>query len=739
MSRAELPAPTPPPPGGGPDPFPRRDDPSPGPLSAKVKPGHLARKALVYVRQSTVQQVLNNRESTARQYALDQRAVQLGWPAEGVEIVDEDQGLSGQTAEGRAGFAYLLSQVALNRVGIILGLETSRLARSNKDWHQLLDLCSIFQTLLADQDGVYDPTQYNDRLLLGLKGTMSEAEIHLLRNRMYEGLLHKARRGEVYNHPPIGYVKAAEGGFALDPDEQVQSVVRLIFEQFQRQGTVCGLLRYLVRNQIQVPVRPIRRDQRGQLQWRRPNRVTLQTMLHHPIYAGFYRFGHRAVDPRKKVPGRPQSGRTFRAAEECLVLLPDRLPAYISVEQFRANRERLQQNRARADSLGAPRQGPALLSGLLACGRCGYRMVVNYNNAHNGLRYNCDRALVCYGEPGCQSLSGRRLDAFVVEQVLAALQPAALELHLAAAEDLERQRQLLHHNWQQQLERARYEAGRAARQYGAVEPENRLVARELERRWEEALHEQTRLEREYEQFCAERPAKLSAAQREQVRQLAGSIPQLWSASTTTTADRQRLVRLLIERIEVEVLGQSEQVKLAITWSGGFVSRHEMVRAVASYGQLSDYPSLLARIEQLRAEGRSMAGVANTLNAEGFHPPRRVERFTGGMVSGLLTRWYARAGQSYGLRVTRALRKGEWLLGDLARHLGMPQATLHHWRKAGWLRARKLPVPGGLWAIRATGDERRRLGRLRRHQQTKPNQEIPQELKTPLASNREFRP
>lgn len=715
-----------------------RDESLAGSLSAKVKPHHLARKALVYVRQSTAQQVLNNRESTARQYALDRRAVQLGWPAECVEVVDEDQGLSGQTAEGRSGFAYLLSQVALNRVGIILGLETSRLARSNKDWHQLLDVCAIFQTLLADQDGVYDPTQYNDRLLPGLKGTMSEAELHLLRSRMYEGLLHKARRGAVFNHAPIGYVKAPEGGFVLDPDEQVQSVVRLIFEQFERQGTVCGLLRYLVKNQIQVPVRPIRREQRGQLHWRRPNRVTLQTMLHHPIYAGFYRFGHRAVDPRKKVPGRPQSGRTFRAAEECVVLLPDRLPAYISVEQFQANRERLRQNRARADSLGAPRQGPALLSGLLVCGRCGYRMVVNYNNAKNGLRYNCYHALTCYGEPECQSLSGRRLDAFVAEQVLAALRPAALELHLAAAEDLEEQRQQLHRNWQQQLERARYAAERAARQYGAVEPENRLVARELERRWEVALHEQTRLEREYEQFCAERPAKLSAAQREQVRQLAGSIPELWSAPTTTPVDRQRLVRLLIERIEVEVQGRSERVTLALTWSGGTISRHEMVRTVRRYEQLSDYPRLLARIEHLRAEGRSMEDVATTLNAEGFHPPKCVERFTGGMASGLLARWYARAGESQGLRVTRALRKGEWLLGDLARHLGMPQATLHHWREAGWLRARKLPVPGGCWAIRATGEERRRLGRLRRYQQSKPNQEIPEELKTPPAANRQRR-
>lgn len=703
-------------------------DESPCTLSAKVKPCHLARKAIVYVRQSTTQQVLNNRESTARQYALDRRAVQLGWLAESVQIVDEDQGLSGRTAEGRSGFAYLLSQVALNQVGIVLGLETSRLARSNKDWHQLLDLCAIFQTLLADGDGVYDPTQYNDRLLLGLKGTMSEAEIHLLRNRMYEGLLNKARRGEVCSHAPIGYIKAPEGGFALDPDEQVQGVVRLIFEQFERQGTVCGLLRYLVQNQIRVPVRPHQRAQRGQLQWRRPNRVTLQCLLHHPIYAGYYRFGHRAVDPRKKVPGRRQSGRTLRAPHDCLVLLPERVPAYISAERYWANQERLRQNRAHADSLGAPRQGPALLSGLLTCGRCGYRMVVNYNNAHNGLRYNCHRALTCYGEPECQSLSGVCLDAFVVEQVLAALQPAALELHLAAADDIEQQRQRLHQHWQQKLERASYEAERAARQYGEVEPENRLVARELERRWEQALHEQTRVQQEYDAFGAERPAKLSAAQRAQIRQLAEDLPRLWSAIGTLPTDRQRLMRLLIEKIVVEVQGSSERVKLAITWSGGCVSQHEIVRPVSSYAQLVDYPRLCARIEGMRATGQSMDEIANALNAEGFHPPKCVERFSGGMVAGFLARKYQKDGVAHSVRVAQALRKGEWLLGDLARHLGVPQPTLHHWRRAGWVQARKLPVPGGLWAIAATGAERHRLARLRRHQQTKPNQAIPDDLK-----------
>src|SRR5438270_3263230 len=240
--------------------------------SPKIRPWHLQRKAVVYIRQSTPQQVLEHRESADRHYRLVHRAAALGWPQDGVEVVDEDQGRSGQTVEGRLGFQYLLAEISLDHVGIIFGLEMSRLARSNKDWHQLLEVCALFRTLLADQDGLYDPTDYNDRLLLGLKGTMSEAELHVLRSRMYQGLLNKARRGEVYNHPPSGYVRLPAGEFALDPDEQVQSVIRLIFDQFDRLGTINGVLRYLVTHGIRMPIRPHAGPNRGQLECHRPNR-----------------------------------------------------------------------------------------------------------------------------------------------------------------------------------------------------------------------------------------------------------------------------------------------------------------------------------------------------------------------------------------------------------------------------------------------------------------------------------
>jgi DNA invertase Pin-like site-specific DNA recombinase len=704
-----------------------------GSASFKVQPKHLTRLAIVYVRQSTPQQVFNNRESTQRQYALDRRAMQLGWSPDRIEVVDEDQGHSGADAQSRHGFQSILARIVQDQVGIVLGLEMSRLARSNKDWHQLLETCAIFQTLLADQDGVYDPTDYNDRLLLGLKGTISEAELHILRSRMYEGMLNKARRGEIVNHPPIGYVKAAKGELALDPDAQVQTVVRILFAQFDRLGTVSGLLRYLVREGIHIPVRPHYGVERGQLVWRRPNRITLQTLLRHPVYAGFYRWGHRSVDRRRKVPGRRNTGRTVRAPKDCLVLLPDRCPAYITPERFWANQDRLTANRAGAATPGAPRRGPALLGGLLLCGRCGYRLMVNYNDGGRSLRYCCSRGLTSYGEMECQTLSGRRLDALVAEQVLAVLQPAALALHLAAAEDIEQQRKLLHQNWQQQLQRADYQVERARRQYQSVEPDNRLVASELERLWEEALRQQGRLRVEYEQFCQSQPARLSAQEREQIRQLAQDIPALWRAETTTAEDRKRLVRILIEKVEVEVQGKTEQVKVAIHWSGGSVSRHELVRTVQRYEQLADYPRLCARVEELRQQGKSMEEVAACLNEEGFHPPKRVERFTGGMVCGFWTRQCEKGSGRKGLACL--LEKGEWLLGDLARQLGIPQVTLHRWRKGGWLRARKLEDSGGHWAIWASGPERKRLAQLRQYQEKHPNQPIPPELITPQLPTR----
>ena len=683
--------------------------------SDKITDEHLQRLAIVYVRQSTQQQVLEHRESTARQYALADRAVALGWPAAAVEVIDEDQGHSGSSAEGRSGFQRLLAAVSSDRVGLILGLEMSRLARSCKDWHALLELCAIYRTLLADADGLYDPSQYNDRLLLGLKGTMSEAELHILKSRLQQGMWNKAERGEVLNHAPIGYLRTGAGDFVIDPDEQVQAVVRLIFAQFRRRGSVNGLLKWLVRNDVKLPIRPHCGANRGELEWRRPNRVTLLNILHHPIYAGAYRWGHREVDPRKKVPGRPTTGRTFHAYDECRVLIRDRFPAYITWEEFEENQRKLRENSQLGKLLAAPRHGPSTLAGLVVCGRCGHRMLVGYTNASTTktLRYSCQRAAIDYGADACQSLSGAVLESFVVERLLQAVAPASLELSLAASEDIERGRKQLDDHWQQRLARSRYEVEQARRQYAAVDPEHRLVARELERRWDEALRADEQLQADYVRFRRDCPTQLSVHEREQILALSQDLPGLWHADTTTPEDRQTVARLLLEQVAVTVEGCTDRFDVELRWAGGFVSRHTRYRPVQTYEQLSNYDELVRRIHALRAEHKTLTEIATMLNAEGFHPPKRSPRFTKEILSRFLRERGVRTG-SLPRSVTdqNHLRANEWWLADLAAELSMPIATLHRWQRVGWVTSRKITAAGGRWAIAADADELLRLRRLR---------------------------
>jgi len=586
-------------------------------VSTKLERQHLERQAIVYVRQSSPQQVQENRESTARQYALVDRALALGWRREQIEVIDEDQGVSGRSVAGRLGFQRLLAEVGLDHVGLILGLEMSRLARSCKDWHQLLELCAVFQTLLGDQDGLYDPTDFNDRLLLGLKGTMSEAELHILKGRMYQGRMNKARRGELWVHAPIGYVKSPDGSFVFDPDEQAQSVVRLVFAEFLRLGTMYRLLHHLAQHDIRLPIRPLSGPNKGQLAWHRPNRATLLNMLHHPVYAGAYRYGHRPTDPRKRIAGRPSTGRMIHRAEACEVLLRDRLPAYISWEEYEEIQQRLEQNQSRAERQGAPRSGPSLLGGLVYCGRCGLRLMVTYSGRANRLRYQCARASQNHGQPLCQGIAGRNLDQFVAERILEILQPASLELSLAASEEAEQARARLDQQWRQRLERATQQADRAARQFQAVEPENRLVARTLEKNWEAALHELEQLRHKHAEFQRSQAFALDAAEGERIRHLAEDIPTLWASPTTTPQDRQEIVRMLIERLELNVVGNSEQAEVTITWVGGCTSRHRFRRSVQSYTQSSDIDPLVARIVALRNAGRSLKEVAAELNQSGL--------------------------------------------------------------------------------------------------------------------------
>ena len=678
--------------------------------TGKVQGHHRDRLAIVYVRQSTVQQMERHQESTRLQYGLVDRAQQLGWAPQRLLVIDEDLGKSGASSEGRPGFQRLVAEVGLNHVGIVLGLDMSRLARSCRDWHQLLEVCALFGTLIGDLDGIYDPSDYNDRLLLGLKGTMSEAELHILKQRMLAGKRAKAQRGELGMLLPMGYMRRPSGEVIKDPDEQAQASIHLIFDQFDRLGTLHAVLRYLVQHQIQLPYRVVSGPNKGDLQWHRPNRVTLGNMMHNPIYSGAYVYGRRPTDPRRKKPGRPATGKTVAKPEQWQVVLKDRLPAYITWDRFERNLKQLEANNNAI--LGVVRHGPSLLSGQIVCGRCGLRMSAMYSNNGNGLRYTCQRMAIDYGEPFCQSLAGEPLDNCVSELVLQALEPAALEISLQIAEDLETEKQQLHQQWKHRLERAQYQVDRAFRQYNAVEPENRLVVRTLERQWEEELAEKEKLQADYARFQMQQPLTLSAQEREQIRQLANDIPALWRAPTTTQADRQEIVRQLVERVVVTVQGETEKVDVQIHWIGGHGTQTMLIRPVARLDQLSYYPELLERVTVLHEQGMSATAVAEILNDEGWRPAKRRATFNAPMVGDLLGRKGFRSGRS--APSTQVLREpDEWTFRELSQELNIPQPTLFSWLRKGVLSARcDTSLSHPIWLIHADSAEIDRLRVLR---------------------------
>ncbi len=638
------------------------------------------------MRQSTAQQVHDHQESTRLQYGLAERAVALGWAPSRVLVIDEDLGHSASGADTRPGFQRLVSEVGLDHVGIVLGIEMSRLARSGREWHQLLELCALSGTLLGDPDGIYDPAGHNDRLLLGLKGTISEAELHLIKQRMWSGRLAKARRGELAVPLPAGFVRRPSGQVALDPDEQVQATVRLVFDLFEQLGTVNAVLCFLADNRIQLGVRLREAPERGELQWRRPSRAGLQNMLRNPAYAGIYAYGRSTVDPRRRQAGRPFTGRVRTEREDWIVFLPGLLPSYISIEQYERNRQRMDANRSRSQSMGAVRDGPALLAGLVVCGRCRNKMTVRYQRGAGGKLhpvYICSREKTDYGGGQCQQLAGSCVDGHVTGLLLDALAPAALEVSLAAAGQVEARRAQADRIWRQRLERAEFAADRARRQYQLAEPENRLVVRQLEKDWEAALAERQRLGEEYDRFTATRPRTLTPAERDQIRALAADIPAIWHAPTTTDADRKRLIRHLVEQVRVEVLGVSEKVNIEVAWAGGHRTTTQISRPVARLTQLSYYSQLAGRARELADAGLTAAQIADRLNNEGFRPPKRCETFTTNAVTDLLRAMGIQRSRNPANSHRPPLAEHEWWLRDLAEHLAMSGITLDSWVRRGW--------------------------------------------------------
>lgn len=583
----------------------------------KVNDQHLDKQAAVYCRQSTYRQAERNTESLPYQRLLAKRALRLGWSEDRVKVIDKDVGRSGRTTEGREGFNALVADVSLGHVGMILSHDVSRLARNNADWYRLLDLCAVTGTLIADAEGIYDPRLYNDRLLLGLKGAMTEAEIHLLRMRVTEGRLSQVRRGEYRQRLPTGLTREQDGTVIKDDDEQVRSVIDLIFAQFRELGSCRKVARFLIKNNIDVPRRQTTGVARGKILFKRPDNQTILHILHNPAYAGAFVHGHVksgegiGLEQGIELPWRHMT--------------PDMYPAYIPWAEFVANQRRIAQNesdfqRRPNQAQGAARDGDGLLQGLTICGRCGGKMHINYSPRP---WYFCPMKQNRLGEGCCPSYPGVPTNTAVLQAFFSALAPA----HINAFEEVGvRRRQeweALDRNWQQSIERAEHQAFRAQQQYDAVDPRNRLVTARLEERWEKCVQECERVKVEYQEFLA-RPVEVSLPDEIKVglQQITDRLPRLWAEGVIPPSSMKELLRCLIAAVVPERVGP-HRVKVRIVWRSGAVSEAFADAIAHSIKKSEIYLATVARVRELWERGHPDSRIAERLTQEGFRPARAI--------------------------------------------------------------------------------------------------------------------
>ena len=579
----------------------------------KVTAAHLKRNAYLYVRQSTPRQVLENSESTARQYALRQRAAALGWPPEQIVVIDTDLGQSGSSAVDRAGFQKLVAEVSLGNAGLVLGLEVSRLARNSTDWHRLLELCAYSDTLILDEDGIYNPAQFNDRLLLGLKGTMSEAELHMLQARMQGGLLNKVRRGELALPLPIGLLYDADSRVILDPDQQVQQSIRLLFETFRRLGSAVAVVKEFRRQGLQFPRRRCRGLTPGLL-WGELIYSYVLTILHNPRYAGAYVYG------RTRYRRKPEGGSvaTSLPQEQWHTLLRDAHPGYISWEQYQDNLRQLRQNEQvrGVDHRSPAREGPALLQGLALCGLCGDPMRVRYH-VHRGRLipdYECYRHTQQRGEPPCQVIYGAGIDSAIGKLLVEAVSPLALEVALSVQQEIRTRVEEADRLRRTQVERARYEAHLAQRRYLQVDPDNRLVAGALEADWNSKLRALADSEHQYEHQRQADSAAIDPQQRERILALARDFPRIWKDPNTPDRERKRMARLLLEDV---TLTKRKDITIRVRFKGGAtdILTLPLPRRVYELRKLS--PAVVQEIDRL-LDRHTTDEIATILNERGLH-------------------------------------------------------------------------------------------------------------------------
>jgi DNA invertase Pin-like site-specific DNA recombinase len=678
---------------------------------AKVQPTHLARKALVYIRQSSPKQVRENFGSQLNQRALVDRARELGWPLERIEVLDGDLGQSGAATAGRQDFQALTAAVALGQVGIVLGWEVSRLARNNADWYQLLDLAALFGTLIADAEGVYEPRAYNDRLLLGLKGTMSEAELHMLRERLTAGRLSRVRCGEYVQRLPTGLVRRADGRVEKDPDTQVRQAIELVFTQFAELGSGQRVMRYFKQHGLRLPRRQTGGLQRGELLWRKPSAEAIYEILQNPAYAGAFVYGRRPTDPTRRRPGRPTTGVVRKPLSEWVHIHHDAYPAYISWGQYLANRARLADNSQRYAERcgrGVPRQGAALLQGLATCGQCGRVMKVVYKT---GVRYACYGLSKAFGEPACAHLDGASIETFVVSAFFQALAPAQLDVLAEVLAERQRERERLAQWHRQQVARATYEAELARRRYTAVDPDNRLVAAELERQWEVALLALREAEEAARRF-AEHPAEpeLGPALRERLAHISQALPALWEGELSNE-QRKRLLRSLIARVILQRIAP-DRVQVRIVWVSGHFSDGVVVPPIHRQAAVTGYAAMMARIEQLWQEGYPDTAIAEALAAGGFRSARSTSVSTATVLKlRHQHHWVSR----YHLHRQAVRIDGWWTVHGLAQALGVDRNWLYRRIARGTLGAPALirTEPYGTYLI---ADDPQLIERLRREAQ-----------------------
>jgi DNA invertase Pin-like site-specific DNA recombinase len=665
----------------------------------KVTAAHLARTAIVYLRQSTATQLERNQESTRRQYALADKAVAFGWPRAAVRIIDTDLGVSGSGSSVRPGFGELTEQIALGEVGIVLALEVSRLARSSADWYRLLDLAGITDTLIADADGIYHPGMFNDRLVLGLKGTRSEAELHLLRARMIGGLRNKAARGELRVALPAGLVWGdGDGQILLHPDEQVQGAIAAVFERFAVCGSARGVWLWLREQGLGLPLR-----QDGQIQWATATYHAVHKILTHPGYAGAYVYGRTRTERYVDAGGTPRTRKRVAGHTEWQVLITGHHDGYIDWDTYLANQQRLQANMRPvldAAGTGAIREGCALLQGLARCGVCGRKLGVYYRGSRKTTPgYQCNGGVLVGGGQGsrCLRVSGLRIDAAVADAVLAALTPLALQACLAAADQLDAGHDAALEQWRLEAERARYAATKAERRYRAVDPENRLVARGLEAEWEAALATLAAAEAELARRQTTRPPRLTTAERDTVVALAADLPMVWWAPTTTDRDRKELLHTLLDEVVITVDDQAKQADLMLRWKGGAISdlTVDLPKPKPPYRTDEDTVDLMRRL----AVHYDDSMIAKILNQQHRRSATGMS-FTPAIVAAVRKHWRIPAHKAD----TAPTNGAPITVAEAARQLGVVASTLHRWINDGFIPGEQL-TPGAPWQIRLTDDIR----------------------------------